>query len=87
MLIDAWVPVGFQFPNGAKAKMALAEGADWQIYETGKNSRVLVAVNKLAEKWIEQGLIEKGSFQENLNLEKRILRTYKRQQSRSLPCR
>lgn len=62
MLIDSWVPVGFQFPDGAKAKMALAEGADWQIYESENNSRVLVAADKLVEKWGKQGLIEKGNF-------------------------
>lgn len=62
MLIDSWFPVGFQFPDGANAKMALAEGADWQIYESENNSRVLVATDKLAERWMEQGLIEKGSF-------------------------
>ena len=34
MALDAWLPIGFKLPDGAKARVALFEGADWQILET-----------------------------------------------------
>ena len=42
MALDAWLPIGFKLPDGAKARVALYEGADWQVYETQGGGRALV---------------------------------------------
>ena len=36
MALDAWLPIGFKLPDGAKARVALFEGADWQILESSR---------------------------------------------------
>jgi hypothetical protein len=62
MALDAWLPIGFKLPDGAKVRAALFEGADWQIYETMGGGRALVALNTLAEHWLDALLIEDGTF-------------------------
>lgn len=62
MALDAWLPIGFKLPDGAKVRAALFEGADWQIYETMGGGRALVALDTLAERWLDAGLIEDGTF-------------------------
>ena len=39
MALDAWLPVGYKLPDGAKAHVAVFEGTDWQIIETQGNGR------------------------------------------------
>lgn len=62
MALDAWLPIGFKLPDGAKVRSALFEGVDWQIYETMGGGRALVALDTLAERWLDAGLIEDGTF-------------------------
>ena len=62
MALDAWLPIGFKLPDGAMVRTALFEGTDWQIYETMGGGRALVALNLLAERWLDAGLIEDGTF-------------------------
>ena len=62
MALDAWLPIGFKLPDGAKVRAALFEGADWQIYETMGGGWALVALDALAERWLDAGLIEDGTF-------------------------
>lgn len=62
MALDAWLPIGFKLQDGAKVRTALFEGADWQIYETIGGGRALVALDTLAERWLDAGLIEDGTF-------------------------
>lgn len=62
MAIDTWLPVGFKLPDGAVARIALFEGAGWQIIETHGNGRALVVHEDLAEKWLSSGLISPGLF-------------------------
>lgn len=62
MALDAWLPIGFKLPDGAKFRTALFEGAEWQIYETTGGGRALVALDTLAERWLDAGLIEDGTF-------------------------
>ena len=57
MALDAWLPIGFKLPDGAKVRAALFEGADWQIYETMGGGRALVALDTLAERWLAAVLI------------------------------
>lgn len=62
MALDAWLPVGYKLPDGAKARVAVFEGANWQILETQGNGRALVAHDELALRWIDAGLVEPGLF-------------------------
>ncbi len=60
MRLDAWLPVGHKFPDGATSKIVLFEGMGWQIFETMGGGRVLVAHDELTQKWIDSGIIEHG---------------------------
>ena len=62
MALDAWLPIGFTLPDGAKARVALFEGADWQILETQGGGRALVVREALAQHWVDAGLIDDGTF-------------------------
>lgn len=62
MALEPWLPVGFTLPDGAKARIALFEGTDWQIYETMGGGRALVAKSSLAQRWLESGLIDEGTL-------------------------
>ena len=62
MALDAWLPIGFKLPDGARARIALYEGADWQVYETQGGGRALVAHDELGARWHEAGLIDDGTF-------------------------
>lgn len=62
MALDAWLPIGFKLPDGAKARVALYEGADWQVYETQGGGRALVVHDELGARWQEAGLIDDGTL-------------------------
>lgn len=62
MALDAWLPVGYKLPDGAKARVAVFEGINWQIFETRGNGRALVAHDELTRRWIDTGLIGPGLF-------------------------
>ncbi|MBM7062832.1 ATP-binding protein [Pseudomonas sp. UL073] len=62
MALDAWLPVGHTLPDGAKTRIAVSRGANWQILETQGDGRALVAHDELAHRWIDAGLIEAGLF-------------------------
>ena len=62
MALDAWLPVGYELPDGAMARIAVFNGTSWQILETQGDGRALVAHDELAHRWIDAGLIEPGLF-------------------------
>lgn len=62
MALDAWLPIGFRLPDGAKVRIALFGGPNWQILETQGDGRALVAHEDLATRWLDSGLIERGPF-------------------------
>lgn len=62
MVLDAWLPVGYMLPDGAKARVAMFEGTNWQIFETQGDGRALVAHDELARRWTDTGLIDPGLF-------------------------
>lgn len=62
MALDAWLPIGFKLPDGARVRAALFEGKDWQIFETVGGGRGLVVHDALAQHWLNAGLIEDGTF-------------------------
>lgn len=57
MTIDAWFPIGYQFPDNAKVRFAIHSDNEWQILETEGAGRALVSMESLASKWIEAGLL------------------------------
>ena len=58
MPLDSWLPVGFTTPDGERAKRALFEGADWQLYEAQGSDRILVFKESLANRWFNIGLLD-----------------------------
>jgi len=62
MPLDAWLPIGFTFADGAKAQAVLFEGIHWQVLATLGSGRALVVDEALARRWQETGLIEERSF-------------------------
>lgn len=62
MALDAWLPIGFKLPDGAKVRTVLFAGVDWQIYETMSCGRALVVLDTLAQHWLDARLIESGTF-------------------------
>jgi cell division protease FtsH len=62
VVVDAWLPIGHNLPDGAKARVVLFGGTGWQIVETQGSGRALVARNELASRWIESGLIQEGAL-------------------------
>jgi cell division protease FtsH len=62
MAIDSWLPIGFKLPDGSKTRVALFEGANWQILETQGAGHVLVALDDLAKRWVDSGIAEDGQF-------------------------
>ena len=63
MALESWLPVGFNLPDGAKVRVALFEGPDWQIHETMGGGRSLVVQDSLAQHWIDSGLIDEGTLE------------------------
>ena len=63
MAIDSWLPIGFKLPDGAKTRVALFEGANWQILETQGAGRALVAHDDLVKRWVDSGIAEDGQFE------------------------
>jgi len=62
MALESWLPVGFNLPDGAKVRIALFEGTDWQIYETMGGGRALVAQDSLSQRWLDAGLVNDGTL-------------------------
>jgi AAA+ superfamily predicted ATPase len=62
MALDAWLPIGFRLPDGAKTRAALFGDSNWQILETQGDGRALVALEELSVRWLSAGLIELGLF-------------------------
>lgn len=62
MTLEPWLPVGFNLPDGAKVRVALFEGTDWQIYETMGGGRALVAQNPLWKRWLDSRLIDEATL-------------------------
>ena len=63
MTLESWLPVGFKLPDGAKVRIALFEGMNWQIHDTMGGGRALVVHDSLAQHWIDSGLIDEGTLE------------------------
>lgn len=62
MAIDSWLPIGFKLPDGARTRVALFEGVNWQILETQGAGRALIALDDLVKHWVGAGIAEDGQF-------------------------
>ncbi len=62
MIHDTWLPIGHKLPDGAKSRIALFEGASWQILETQGGGRALIVRDNLAQRWFESGLLDQGAL-------------------------
>lgn len=64
MLVDAWLPIGYELPDNEQARRTLSSGVNWQILETNKGHFALLTKDSLHHKWIESGLLEPGAIKE-----------------------
>jgi hypothetical protein len=60
MVRDAWLPIGYSLPDGAKTRMVLQEGPGWQIVAIDGGGRALVVHAALGRRWVEAGLVDQG---------------------------
>jgi len=60
MTIDAWLPVGHSLPDGTVLESILHEGEDWQIYQRRAGGLALLARERLAKRWLDDGLLEES---------------------------
>jgi len=63
MAIDSWLPIGFSLPDGAKTRVALFEGVNWQILQAENTGRALVVMDDLFRHWIDSGVVKDGQFE------------------------
>jgi hypothetical protein len=63
MPIEAWLPLGFALPDGAKIRLPIQSGEAWQIVETAGYGRALLVKPELVTRWVEARLTEWGSWQ------------------------
>lgn len=64
MVMDLWLPKGFELPDGSKIRSIFNAGYDWQIFDTNGSDNVLLALPELVQKWHELGFIDKSLFQD-----------------------
>jgi cell division protease FtsH len=61
-MFDAWLPVGYAFPDGAVMKRPAFAGREWQILEVRGDGRALVVQDGLAQRWIKSSLLDSGAL-------------------------
>lgn len=57
MAQDRWLPHGFRLPDGTVLGRLAVSGEGWRIFRADQDSRVLVATDALAKRWVEAGLL------------------------------
>ncbi len=63
MPLEAWLPVGFALPDGARTRRVLQAGTAWQIVETATKGRALIVTQELATSWVDAGLVNLSEWQ------------------------
>src|SRR5882724_9957226 len=63
MPLEAWLPVGFALPDGARTRRVLQAGTAWQIVETASKGRALIVTQELASRWVAAGLANLNEWQ------------------------
>ena len=59
---DSWLPLNYDI-GGKKLERQLYCGSKWQIYEMSDGSKSILALEPLAEKWIDTGFLNRSDFQ------------------------
>jgi hypothetical protein len=57
MPFDAWLPLGYQLPDGLSIRRPVAEGESWQIWEAQEKTRVLIVRARLFDRWCAEGIV------------------------------
>jgi cell division protease FtsH len=60
MARESWLPMGLPLPDASAIRSLLYCGEEWQVYGTNGQGNILVARPQLAEKWTENGIIDKA---------------------------
>ncbi len=58
---DSWLPLKYDI-DGKKLDQQLYCGSKWQIYEMSDGSRSILALEPLAEKWIDRRFLDRSDF-------------------------
>jgi len=64
MSVNRWLPKDFELPDGSGVKKLLWSGVDWQIYDTDRSTKLLVAKEQLIQRWDELDLLAESVFEE-----------------------
>ena len=62
MIIDAWLPKGYQLKSGDVIQKTLQCGDDWQIVSLQENGLSLIVAKPLARRWATNGLVDDDYF-------------------------
>jgi hypothetical protein len=62
MILDAWLPKGYELEDGSKVKLRLYSGEQWQIFDTDGQSKLLLTQPELIHNWVDSQLIEESMF-------------------------
>lgn len=62
MVLDAWLPKGFELPGGSRTMAVLHHGNDWQILAVQDGARALIIQESLSRRWTDSSLVEEGTF-------------------------
>ena len=63
MPLEGWLPLDFSLPDGARTRLALHAGTDWQIVETVGRGRALLVKAPLVSRWVDAGLVSWDRWQ------------------------
>ena len=63
MMKEAWLPIGFNLPDGERSRAVLHGGDDWQILDLIGDGTALVVKESLIRRWVDDGLIADGLFE------------------------
>ena len=63
MPLEGWLPLDFPLPDGARTRLALHAGTDWQILETVGRGRALLVKAPLVSRWVDAGLVSWDRWQ------------------------
>ena len=62
--MDCWLPTNYKLPSSSLLRRLIAAGDAWQLYNCGKNSRVLIANHKIGQRWVAAKLLDKETLSE-----------------------
>jgi cell division protease FtsH len=64
MAIDVWLPRSHELADRSKIRSLLYSGDAWQIFDTDGPSNTLLVLPELAQRWIEDRILENSLFGE-----------------------